>query len=106
MCAFHAMKTKTETMKTDTLTLHIVESVPGTAGGLGTIPPIPFTHLHEASRHYRQYIEDNGYGARDVRDGLIVYKNKVIARISYNGKVWRKWTGPDQLLYDPYAGEV
>lgn len=67
------------------------------------VPPFPFSHLWEASQHYRKYIEDNDYGARDAGDGVIKYKDKVIARVSYNGKIWRKWSGPDQLLYDPYA---
>jgi len=67
------------------------------------VAPIPFTHLSEASQHYRQYIEDNGYGARDAGDGLILYKNRIVGRVSYNGKVWRTWNGPEQCLYDPMA---
>jgi hypothetical protein len=47
------------------------------------------TSLADASAQYRKYIDDNGFGARDaVKATVKEVGGKVLASISYNGRVW------------------
>jgi hypothetical protein len=48
------------------------------------------TSLKEASQVYRAWITKNRLGGGNVtmRSGQVTVNNKVIARVSYNGRVW------------------
>ncbi len=62
----------------------------------------------EASRSLRAWIEENGYGQSDLGRGcgeLWSYGcGELLARVSYNGKVWDTRPYPQcECLYNPCA---
>jgi hypothetical protein len=44
--------------------------------------------LQEASRAVREYIEADGLGSSAWEGGEVTEGRKVVARVSYNGRVW------------------
>jgi hypothetical protein len=70
---------------------------------LGDSEFIPFTTLNEASRAFRFFCDENGFGARDAGSCYIYNGNKIVARVSYNGKVWEGSTYKPGAapLFDP-----
>jgi hypothetical protein len=70
---------------------------------LGSCPPVPFKTLNEASVAYRAFIEQNGLGSRDAGACYIRDGGKVVAHVSYNGKVWagKEWDGKAEPLFVP-----
>lgn len=59
----------------------------------------------EASRVYSEMRDAFGLGASRFRDGKIIDGREIVARISYNGKVWHpgEWKSGDVPLFSPYA---
>jgi hypothetical protein len=45
--------------------------------------------LQEASRKCREYITEYNLGSGNWAGGYVFKNNKQIARISYNGKIWK-----------------
>lgn len=66
--------------------------------------------LEEASKAFRAYVDGNGLGASDLRrdDGTLRVRGKVVARVSYNGRVWSvgRTAGQARLLFDPRPAAV
>jgi len=48
----------------------------------------PVKTLAEASKACRRYIEEHGLGGGNWTGGKIYCGRKLVARVSYNGKVW------------------
>lgn len=65
---------------------------------------IPLTTLNDASAAFRAFCDENGFGARDAGDCQIWQGNKIVAHVSYNGKVWEgeTWTRDAKPIFDPY----
>lgn len=57
----------------------------------------------EASKVARAYIEKNGLGCGNWAGGRIFDGGKVIARVSFNGRVWagEKWVSGAKPLFPP-----
>lgn len=55
---------------------------------LGNSEFVPMTTLNEASAAYRAFIEAHCLGASEAGECLIYHGNKVVAHVSYNGRVW------------------
>ena len=53
---------------------------------------VPVASFKEASQKWRAYRDEEGIGASGMvrHDGDIVQGGKVVARVSYNGRVWDK----------------
>ena len=49
---------------------------------------IKVANLKEASRAVRDYIERRGMGSSEWAGGEVLHAGSVIARVSYNGRVW------------------
>ena len=72
------------------------QPLPGVPDAVATIASlsratdrVPLHVLVEASRICRQYIESNELGSGNWAGGDILNKDgQVVARVSYNGKVW------------------
>lgn len=64
------------------MTLQVLRSA------VGNGPVTPFETLNQASAAYRAFIEQNGFGAREAGACVIRDGSKVVAHVSYNGKVW------------------
>lgn len=50
---------------------------------------VTVTTLNDASAACRTFISDNGLGSGNWAGGNVISDGKVVARISYNGRVWR-----------------
>ncbi len=50
---------------------------------------ITVNSLKEASRKCREYIEEFNLGSGNWAGGLVLQNRKQIARISYNGRIWK-----------------
>lgn len=65
---------------------------------------IPLTTLNEASDAFRAFCDDNDLGARDAGECQIHSAGRVVARVAYNGNVFRntngKPAGKDDLLFN------
>lgn len=55
---------------------------------------IPVSDFQQASEIVRNFIEDNGHGSSDwcnkSNGNIYNHKGKVVAKISYNGRIWDK----------------
>lgn len=49
---------------------------------------VSVTTLNDASKACKKYISDNGLGGGNWVGGDVICKGKVVARVSYNGRVW------------------
>jgi hypothetical protein len=49
---------------------------------------VPVKTFAEASRACRRYIEENGLGGGNWSGGQVYCGRKLVARVSYNGRVW------------------
>lgn len=51
---------------------------------------LPMKSLLECSREFRRWIVMHDLGSSDLsrEDGEILFENCVVARVSYNGRVW------------------
>ena len=49
---------------------------------------IPCTTLNQCSAAYRAFLNENDLGSRDAGSCYIYSGNKIVAHVSYNGKVW------------------
>ena len=64
--------------------------------------------LAQASEVYRRARDLSGEGYSTFRDGVVHdAAGKLVARISYNGKVWKpgKWRPGLTPIYNPYESE-
>lgn len=70
--------------------------------------PIPVRDWAEASRCYCQRRDRSGLGARDFAEAELTIGDTVIARISYNGRIWlaSDWQPGDTPLYDNAASST
>jgi hypothetical protein len=70
-------------------------------------PPRPVADFAEASRIYSQMRDESDEGASTWPDGFVNDYGFNVARISYNGKVWRslEYQPNEQPLFDPYEQE-
>lgn len=63
------------------------------------------TTFEQVSRAYRETIEMLGLGASETPRCLITKGGKVIAHVTYNGRVWpgkpSDWSATLRPLYDP-----
>jgi hypothetical protein len=59
--------------------------------------------FEEASRAVRKFIGNKGASQCPRGMGLIADGGKIVAHVSYNGRVWagREWKSGDTPLYDP-----
>ena len=66
---------------------------------------LPVGSLEEASLTVRTYLDARGLGASEFRGGEVWRHGEVVARVSYNGRVWGPdgWTPGTAPLFDPYA---
>jgi len=64
---------------------------------------IPMTTLNDASTAFRAFCDANGFGARDAGDCQIWQGDKIVAHVSYNGKVWEHATKTRDAkpIFDP-----
>ena len=61
-----------------------------------------------ASKVVREYIDENNLGSKEFSGGSIKHNGKVIAHVSYNGRVWAgaKYDPKAKFyLYDPRVSE-
>ncbi len=49
---------------------------------------VSVTTLNDASQTCRKYIDENGLGGGNWVGGDVTSDGKVVARVSYNGRVW------------------
>lgn len=63
---------------------------------------VPVASLAEASAIYSAARDRSGKGASGWPDGAVLEDNKVIGRVSYNGRVWAPgpWKPESMPLYD------
>ena len=65
----------------------------------------PATSLAQVSKAYLDTIAALGLGSSQVPKCLIVDRGRVLAHVSYNGRVWpgdpQSWTADLRPLYDP-----
>jgi hypothetical protein len=61
--------------------------------------------FEEASRVYAHYRDASLEGASTFPDGTILHGTRILARVSYNAKVWppEKWSDGQIPLFNPYA---
>ncbi|MDH2129575.1 hypothetical protein N5J77_00445 [Sphingobium yanoikuyae] len=96
---------------------HIRRTLYGPAGHRNRTPlllrqqgysPIPVRDWAEASRCYCQRRDRSGLGARDFVEAELTIGDTVIARISYNGRIWLAgdWQPGDTPLYDNAASNL
>jgi hypothetical protein len=59
--------------------------------------------LREASQVYRNAVDLSGEGASTFPAGKIDRAGRVVARVSYNGRVWPdvEWRPGTKPIYDP-----
>lgn len=70
---------------------------------------IPRRHLQEvstlrqASEVFSSLRDESGEGGSTFPDGIVRDGNAVLARVSYNGRVWLpgEWKPGDRPIYDP-----
>jgi hypothetical protein len=79
------------------LTVQILNSV------LGNGPVVPCVTLNQASAAYRAFIDQNGLGSSEAGRCVIRQGRKVVAHVSYNGKVWpgANYHANTQPIYTP-----
>lgn len=79
------------------MTLHVTKTA------LGNAPVVEITTLNQASAIYRAFIEQNDLGGRDAGIALIKHQGKVVAHVSYNGRVWegKSWTPDSKPIFEP-----
>lgn len=69
----------------------------------GNSPEVPIETLNDASAKYRAFIAENGLGASGAGSCYILQNKKIVAHVSYNGKVWegKSWTPDAKPIFDP-----
>jgi hypothetical protein len=72
---------------------------------IGSRVSLAVASFEEASRVYAQYRDASLEGASTFPNGLILDGNRVIARVSYNARVWppTPWTHGQTPLFDPHS---
>lgn len=72
---------------------------------LGDGPELPIVTLNQASAAYRAFLDSGGLGSSEAGCCLIRQAGKVVAHVSYNGKVWagteRDWKAGTEPLFVP-----
>lgn len=70
----------------------------------------PFTSFADASRAYRAAIEESGRGASTTPQCLLLRNGRVVACVSYNGRVWAghpaEWSVGRTPIYDPKVERI
>lgn len=84
-------------------TLQTKQTLQVLRSAVGNSPVTPFETLNQASALYRAFIAKNGFGASEAGECVIRDGAKVVARISYNGKVWagREYVAGAQPIFQP-----
>lgn len=49
---------------------------------------IPLTTLNDASKAFRAFCDENGFGAREAGDCQIWNHNKLVAHVAFNGNIF------------------
>jgi hypothetical protein len=72
---------------------------------IGNRASIEVSSFEDASRLYAQYRDASLEGASTFPDGIILDRTRIVARVSYNAKVWlpSKWSAGQTLLFNPYS---
>jgi hypothetical protein len=72
---------------------------------IGNRAAVEVASFEQASRIYAQYRDASLEGASTFPNGVIVDGTRIIARVSYNARVWPpgKWTEDQTPLFDPQA---
>jgi hypothetical protein len=72
---------------------------------IGNRASLKVASLEEASRFYARYRDASFEGASTFPDGVIFDGTRIIARVSYNARIWppTKWSQGQAPLFDPYA---
>lgn len=55
----------------------------------GRVQETEVAHLADASAVYSRYRDASGLGASALPDGKVYIGGRMVARVSYNGNVWR-----------------
>lgn len=90
--------------KSEKLKIKIVDSE------VGSSPVVEISDVNEASKRYRAFIEEHGFGSSQSGVCLIYKGNEVIGHVSYNGKVWsgtpQQWKSDSEPIFDPHREEM
>jgi hypothetical protein len=72
---------------------------------IGSRASIEVSSFEEASQRYAQCRDASLEGASTFPDGTLLDGNRIIARVSYNAKVWppTKWIAGQAPLFDPHS---
>lgn len=72
---------------------------------IGSRASIEVSSFEDASQLYAQYRDASLEGASTFPDGTVLDGNRIIARVSYNAKVWppTRWAPGQTPLFDPYS---
>lgn len=67
---------------------------------IGSRLTVKVADLTEASERYSEARDASGEGASTFREGRVFDGNKVVARISYNGRIWadKEWSPGDRPI--------
>jgi hypothetical protein len=93
---------------------HILRAVGGAGSDRGRMPlvvrqpgfpDIPACNWADASRCYCDRRDHSGLGASEFPEGELAIGDRVVARISYNGRIWLAgpWHPGDKPLYDNWS---
>jgi hypothetical protein len=70
---------------------------------IGNRASFDVTSFEEASRLYAQYRDASFEGASTFPDGVILEGTRVVARVSYNAKVWAPTKWSQAPLFNPHS---
>ena len=73
--------------------------------GLGSLAlEVEVLSFREASEKYREFTDKHNLGSSQCEDGKVFRNGKQIARVSYNGKVWKEleYIPGRTPVYNPY----
>jgi hypothetical protein len=72
---------------------------------IGNRVSIEVSSFEDASHLYAQYRDASLEGASTFPDGTILHGTRIVARISYNAKVWppTRWSPGQAPLSNPYS---
>lgn len=64
---------------------------------------VPIVDFADASAKYSAIRNASGLGGSRLPEGKIYQAGEVVARVSYNGRVWKagEWKAGERPLYDP-----
>lgn len=84
------------------MTLLIVKSA------FGPVPPVEVFTLNQASAAFIAFTEHNNLGGNEAGECLLKIGGKVVAHVSFNGRVWagRRWFSGAKPIFEPGEGAL